>query len=85
MVLIPVLCPHCHSDAVIKGGKTKAGIQRYKCLNATSSIKAAALRSKHRSSTWRPWERHSRYSTGVEDQPNHSSERAKKKSPRSVV
>ena len=34
MVLIPVLCPHCHSDAVIKGGKTKAGVQRYKCLNA---------------------------------------------------
>ena len=31
MVLIPVLCPHCHSDQVIKGGKTKAGQQRYKC------------------------------------------------------
>jgi insertion element IS1 protein InsB len=34
MVLIPVRCPHCHSDDVIKGGKTTAGIQRYKCLNA---------------------------------------------------
>ena len=34
MVLIPVLCPHCHSDQVIKGGKTKAGQQRYKCQNA---------------------------------------------------
>jgi insertion element IS1 protein InsB len=33
MVLIPVRCPHCHSDDVIKGGTTKAGIQRYKCLN----------------------------------------------------
>jgi transposase-like protein len=33
MVLIPILCPHCHSDQVIKGGKTKAGIQRYKYLN----------------------------------------------------
>jgi insertion element IS1 protein InsB len=33
MVLMPVLCPHCHSDQVIKGGKTKTGIQRYKCLN----------------------------------------------------
>jgi transposase-like protein len=33
MVLISVLCPHCHSDQVIKGGKTKAGIQRYKCQN----------------------------------------------------
>jgi hypothetical protein len=26
MVLIPVLCPHCHSDQVIKGSKTKAGL-----------------------------------------------------------
>ena len=25
MVLIPVLCPHCQSDQVIKGGTTKAG------------------------------------------------------------
>jgi hypothetical protein len=29
MGLMPVLCPHCHSDQVIKGGKTKAGQQRY--------------------------------------------------------
>lgn len=35
MVLIPVLCPHCQSASSIKGGKTKAGTQRYKCLNAT--------------------------------------------------
>jgi insertion element IS1 protein InsB len=34
MVLIPVLCPHCQSDQVIRGGKTQAGKQRYKCLNA---------------------------------------------------
>ena len=34
MVLISVLCPHCHSDDVIKGGTTKAGTQRYKCQNA---------------------------------------------------
>ena len=33
MVLIPVLCPHCHSEQVIRGGKTKAGQQRYKCQN----------------------------------------------------
>jgi insertion element IS1 protein InsB len=33
MVLIPVRCPHCQSDQVIKGGKTKAGKQRYKCQN----------------------------------------------------
>ena len=34
MVLIPVLCPHCQSDQVIRGGKTKTGQQRYKCQNA---------------------------------------------------
>ena len=28
-----VLCPHCQSDQVIKGGKTEAGKQRYKCQN----------------------------------------------------
>jgi transposase-like protein len=33
MVLMPVLCPHCHSNRVIKGGKTKAGQQHYKCQN----------------------------------------------------
>jgi transposase-like protein len=33
MVLMPVLCPHCHSDYVIKGGKTKAGQQRFQCQN----------------------------------------------------
>ena len=33
MVRLPVLCPHCHSDQAIKGGKTTAGQQRYKCQN----------------------------------------------------
>jgi transposase-like protein len=33
MVLMPVLCPHCYSDHVIKGSKTKVGQQRYKCQN----------------------------------------------------
>jgi transposase-like protein len=33
MVLIPVLCPHCRSEHIIKGGRTKAGTQRYKCQN----------------------------------------------------
>ena len=37
MVLIPVLCPHCHSNQVIRGGKTKAGQQRYKCQNTDCS------------------------------------------------
>jgi transposase-like protein len=34
MVLIPMLCPHCQSHQVIKGGTTKAGKQRYRCHNA---------------------------------------------------
>ena len=33
MVLIPVCCPHCESDQVIKGGTTAAGKQRYRCQN----------------------------------------------------
>ena len=31
MVLVPVTCPYCHSDQVIKGGKTETGKQRYRC------------------------------------------------------
>jgi transposase-like protein len=31
MVLIPVRCPYCQSDHVIKGGKTDAGKQHYRC------------------------------------------------------
>ncbi len=34
MVLLPVLCPHCQSEQVIKGGKTQVSNQRYKCQNA---------------------------------------------------
>ena len=37
MVLIPVLCPHCQSDQVIRGGTTKAGKQRYRYQNADCS------------------------------------------------
>ena len=37
MVLIPVLCPYCQSDQVIKGGTTKAGKQRYRCQNTDCS------------------------------------------------
>ena len=34
MVLIPVQCPQCHSDQVIRGGMTKASKQRYRCQNS---------------------------------------------------
>ena len=31
MVLIPVRCPHCDSDQVVKRGKTENAKQRYLC------------------------------------------------------
>ena len=34
MVLVPVRCLHCQNDHVIKGGKTKAGKQRYRCQSS---------------------------------------------------
>ena len=33
MVLMPVRCPHCDTDQVVKRGKTKTGKQRYLCQN----------------------------------------------------
>ncbi len=33
MVLIPMCCPHCDSDQVVKRGKTDTGKQRYLCQN----------------------------------------------------
>ena len=33
MVLIPVRCLYCHSEHVIKGGKTDTGKQLYRCHN----------------------------------------------------
>ena len=38
MVLMPVLCPHCHSNHVIKGGKTKAGQQRWLFAKFEASV-----------------------------------------------
>ena len=31
MVLIPVRCPHCDNDQVVKRGKTRNAKQRYLC------------------------------------------------------
>lgn len=31
MILIPVRCPNCNSEAVVKRGKTDNGKQRYSC------------------------------------------------------
>jgi transposase-like protein len=33
MTCIAVRCPHCHSEQVVKRGKTPSGTQRYLCQN----------------------------------------------------
>ena len=33
MTFISVRCPHCHSEQVVKRGKTHRGTQRYLCQN----------------------------------------------------
>jgi insertion element IS1 protein InsB len=33
MTFIAVQCPHCHSDQIVKRGKTRRGTQRYLCQN----------------------------------------------------
>ena len=39
MILIPVLCPHCGGDQVVKRGKTENDKQRYLCQNEACSAK----------------------------------------------
>jgi transposase-like protein len=34
MVVVPVRCPSCECDTVVKRGKTDSGKQRYLCQNA---------------------------------------------------
>jgi transposase-like protein len=33
MTFISVRCPYCHSDQIVKRGKTRRGTQRYLCPN----------------------------------------------------
>jgi transposase-like protein len=35
MTCISVRCPHCHSEQIVKRGKTGCGTQRYLCQNTT--------------------------------------------------
>ena len=35
MTFIAVRCPHCHSEQIVKRGKTGRGTQRYLCQNTT--------------------------------------------------
>ncbi len=43
MVLISVCCPDCHSDQVVKCGKTAQSKQRYRCQNEECSTKTFIL------------------------------------------
>ena len=45
MVLLPVRCPYCQSEHVIKGGKTDTGKQRYCCHNLCCSHQSFLLDS----------------------------------------
>ena len=48
MVLLPVLCPYCQSDHVVKGGKTSTGTQRYLCQNTDCSHRSFILAYSYR-------------------------------------
>jgi len=48
MVLIPVRCLYCHSEQVIKGGKTDTGKQRYRCHNPSCSHRSFLLDSAYK-------------------------------------
>jgi transposase-like protein len=51
MGLIPVRCPSCQRDHVIKGGKTRTEKQRYRGQNADCSHASFVLRTKVTSPT----------------------------------
>ena len=50
MAVIPVRCPSCDGDAVVKRGKTDRGKQRYLCQNEACSYRTFLLDYTHRSS-----------------------------------
>jgi len=43
MVLVPICCPHCEQDQVVKRGKTEQGKQRYLCMNMQCPTKTFIL------------------------------------------
>ena len=43
MTFLPVRCPYCHSDQVIKRGKTRRGSQRYLCQNTACTPRSFLL------------------------------------------
>ena len=38
MTFIAVQCPHCHSEQIVKRGRTARGTQRYLCQNTLCII-----------------------------------------------
>ena len=48
MVLIPVHCPYCDSDQVVKRGKSSEGKQRYLCQNQACSHQTFILEYSYR-------------------------------------
>src|SRR5262249_7507911 len=51
MILLPVRCPYCQSEQVIKGGKTDTGKQRYRCHNPACSHQSFLLKSAYKGRT----------------------------------
>ena len=43
VVLVPVRCPHCGSDQIVKRGKTENAKQRYLCQQQACPIKTFIL------------------------------------------
>jgi transposase-like protein len=48
MAFIPVRCPYCQSEQVIKGGRTDTDKQRYRCHNPHCSHQSFLLDSAYR-------------------------------------
>lgn len=48
MTLIAGRCPHCHSEQIVKRGKTAQGTQRFLCQHALCAMGSFRLDYRHR-------------------------------------
>ena len=48
MTFIAVRCLHCHSEQIVKRGKTRRGTQRYLCQNTTCTMGSFLLDYRNR-------------------------------------
>ena len=48
MTFISVRCPYCHSDQIVKRGKTRRGTQRYLCQNTACPPQSFLLAYRYR-------------------------------------